>query len=206
MAFKGGLSQFKFENLYNQFLGLQPREQTMTLVGAGIAVVLLIVAPIWWASGNLSALQRTLDQGQSSMNDIVREIDAYNKKNAELVALENKLRSGFDENANATLTTLAKQADVQVEVTDKSKSVPKDIYNERYIGVTLKKVGLKQLVDYLYQIEYGPNHIMHIDGLRIKPTYGNRQQLDATFEVKSFKLQDVKEEPPAETGKDKGKK
>lgn len=206
MAFKGGLSQFKFENLYNQFLGLQPREQTMTLAGVGIAVVLVIVAPIWWASGNLGTLQRALDQGQSSMNDIVREIDEYNKRNSELTALETRLRTGFDANANVTLENLAKQASIEYDIRAKSSTVPKDAYNESSVEVKLKKVTLRQLVDYLYQIEYGPNRIMHIDHLRLKPTYGNRQQLDAQFDVISFELQGAKEEPPAETGKDKGKK
>lgn len=206
MGLKGGLSQLKFENLYNQFLGLQPREQTMALVAAGVALVLIVVVPFWWASGNLSKLQRTLDLGQKSMDAIVREIDSYNKKNAELTALENKLRSGFDANANATLANLAKESDIQAEIVDKSAKIPKDIYNESRVEVKLKKVSLKQIVDYLYQIEYGPNRIMHVDHLRLKPTYGNRQQMDANFDVISFQLQDVKEAPPAETGKDKGKK
>ncbi len=190
MALKGSFNQLKFENLYNQFLGLQPREQTMALVGAGIALVLIIVVPIWMASGRLSKLQRTLDQGQKSMSEIVRAIDDYNKKKAELTALENKLRSGFDANANVMLENLAKQASIEYDIRAKSTPVPKDLYNENSVEVNLKKVSLKQLVDYLYQIEYGPNRIMHIDRLRLKPTYGNRQQLDAKFDVITYQLQE----------------
>ncbi len=190
MALKGGLSQLKFENLYNQFLGLQPREQTMALVGVGVALLLILVAPIWLGSGRLTKLQRTLDQGQKGMNEIVREIDDYNKKKAELTALENKLRSGYDASANVTLENLAKQANIEYDIRAKSTPVPKDLYNENSVEVSLKKVNLKQLVDYMYQIEYGPNRVMHIDRLRLKPTYGNRQQLDARFDVITFQLQE----------------
>lgn len=189
MALKGGFSQFKFENLYNQFLGLQPREQTMALVGVGVALVLIIVTPLWLANGRLSKLQNTLDLGRKSMNDIVRAIDDYNKKKAELTALETKLKSGFDSNANVTLENLAKQGSIEYDIRAKSTPVPKDLYNENSIEVSLKKVTLKQLVDYLYQIEYG-SHVMRVDRLRLKPSYGNRQQLDAKFEVISFQLQE----------------
>lgn len=190
MALKGGLSQFTFENLYNQFLGLQPREQSMALAGAGVVAVLLIVVPIWFASGRLAKMQRSLDQGQKSMGEIVRAIDDYNKKKAELTALETKLRTGFDANANVTLENLAKQAAIEYDIRAKSTPVPKDLYNENSVEVSLKKVTLKQLVDYMYQIEYGPNRIMHIDRLRLKPTYGNRQQLDAKFDVITYQLQE----------------
>lgn len=190
MALKGGLSQLKFENLYNQFLGLQPREQTTTLIGVGAGLVLLIVVPIWLASGRLDRLQSSLNVGQKSMNEIVRSIDDYNKKKADLTALENKLRSGFDANANVTLENLAKQANIEYDIRAKSTPVAKDLYNENSIEVSLKKVTLKQLVDYLYQIEYGPSRIMHIDKLRLKPTYGNRQQLDARFDVITYQLQE----------------
>ncbi len=190
MALKGGFSQLKFDNLYNQFLGLQPREQTMALVGAGVGLFLLIVVPIWLASGRLDKLQRSLEQGQKSMNEIVRAIDDYNKKKADLTGLENKLKSGFDANANVTLENLAKQANIEYDIRAKSTPVPKDLYNENSIEVNLKKVSIKQLIDYMYQIEYGPNRIMHIDKLRLKPTYGNRQQLDAKFDVITYQLQE----------------
>lgn len=206
MGLKGGLSQLKFENLYNQFLGLQPREQTMALVGMGVALVVIVVAPIWWASDNLSKLQRTLDQGQTSTNAIVREIDDYNKKKADLTALETKLRTGFDSNANVTLENLAKTGNIEYDIRAKSTPVPKDLYNENSVEVSLKKASIKQIVDYLYQIEYGGKSIMRIDKLRLKPAYGNRQQLDAKFDVISFQLQEVKEEAPVEPAKDKGKK
>lgn len=189
MALKGGFSQLKFENLYNQFLGLQPREQTMALVAVGVALVLLIVAPIWLANGRLSKLQNTLNQGQKSMDEIVRAIDDYNKKKTELTALEGKLKGGFDANANVTLENLAKQAGIESDIRAKSTPVPKDLYNENSVEVSLKKVTLKQLVDYLYQIEYG-SRIMRIDRLRLKPAYGNRQLLDAKFDVISFQLQE----------------
>lgn len=190
MALKGSLSQLKFENLYNQFLGLQPREQTMAIVGASIALVLIVVVPIWLANGRLTKLQRSLDQGQTSMNEIVREIDDYNKQKAALTALENKLRTGFDANANVTLENLAKTAGIEYDIRAKSTPVPKDIYNEHSVEVSLKKASLKQIVDYLYQIEYGANRVMHIDKLRLKPAYGNRQQLDAKFDVITFQLQE----------------
>lgn len=190
MALKGGFSQLKFENLYNQFLGLQPREQSFALAGVGLALVLIIVVPFWLANGRLTKLQRTLDQGQKTMDEIVRAIDDYNKHKGELTTLENRLHTGFDSNANVTLESLAKQAGIESDIRAKSTPVPKDLYNEHSVEVSLKKVTLKQLVDYLYQIEYGANRIMHIDKLRLKPAYGNRTQLDAKFDVITYQLQE----------------
>lgn len=190
MALMGGLSQLKFENLYNQFLGLQPREQTMALAGVGVGLVLLIVIPIWLATGRLDKLQRTLDQGQKSMNEIVRSLDDYNQNKAKLMSIEAKLRAGFDVNANVTLENLAKQSNIKYDIRSRPNSVPKDLYNETSVEVNLKDVSLKQLVDYLYQIEYGGGRIMRIDRLRLKPTYSNRNLIDARFEVTSFQLQE----------------
>jgi len=190
VALISGLGKFKFENLYNQFLGLQPREQTMALVGAGVGLLLIIVIPIWLATGRLDKLQRTLDQGQKSMNEIVHAIDDYNTNKAKLTALENKLRSGFDSNANVTLENLAKQANIKYDIRSRPNAVPKDLYNETSVEVSLKDVSIKQLVDYLYQIEYGSGRIMRIDHLRLKPTYSNRKMIDARFDVTSFQLQE----------------
>jgi type II secretory pathway component PulM len=194
VALKGKLSQLKFENLYNQFLGLQPREQTMALGGAGVVLLLIVVVPIWLASGNLDKLQRTLNQGQQSMDEIVRAIDDYNKKNAELTALETKLKSGYDANANVTLENLAKQANIKYVINSRPNEAAKDLYNETSVKVQLKEVTLKQLTDFLYQVEYGTGRVMRVDRMRLKPTYSNRQVLDADFDVTSFRLQEREKE------------
>lgn len=208
MALKrGGLDQLRPENIYNVFLGLQPREQTMALVGAVAMVVLLIVIPITLANSRLGKLQKTIDQGRTQMGDIVRAIEDYNQKKSELSAIEGRLRSGFDASLSSSIESLASQAGLKenVDSLKERPSVPSDLYNEVAIEVRLSKLTLKQLTDFLYQIEHSPTRVLKVDKLRIKPRFDNKQQLDASFDVLTYQLQEEKKEdaPPPEKGKGK---
>lgn len=182
--------RFNIETLYNTFLGLQPREQLVALIVAGILIIFIVVVPISLASGKLSTMERSITSGREQINDVVREIEAYNRERSQLSAIETQLKSGFDTSISTTLENLAAQAGVKenVESLKEKPLVPSDVFDEASVDVRISKVSLSQLIDFLYKIEGEKTRVLRIKQLQIKPRYDNKKLLDAYFQVSTFKL------------------
>ena len=56
------LNRLNLEALYNTFLGLTPREQTFALIGAGVALLIVVGLPVSLASSKLSSLEEAIEK------------------------------------------------------------------------------------------------------------------------------------------------
>ncbi len=182
--------RFNFETLYNTFLGLQPREQLISLVVAGVLLILIVIVPISLASGRLSKMESSISSGREQINDVVREIGEYNKARSQLNAIESQLKSGLDTSISTTLENLASQAGMKENVDSLKEKplVPSDIFDEASVDVRISRVTLPQLVDFLYKVEGEKTRVLRIKQLQLKPRYDNKKLLDASFQVSTFKL------------------
>jgi general secretion pathway protein M len=193
MALKAGslnLDRFKVQNLYNAYLGLQPREQTIALIAAGIILVLVVILPVMAASGKISRLQRSIDDGNNQLKNITRDIDDLNDARAQLKQVESTLAGGFDASISTTLETLAGKAGIKdrIDSLKEKPAAPSDLFDEASVDVRLKKVSLNELIDYLYSIEEDPERLLRLKRLQMKPRYDNKKEFDVSFQVSTFRL------------------
>lgn len=184
------LERFNIETLYNTFLGLQPKEQIIALIVAGVLLVLVVIMPISLAGSKISGLEKTLSTGREQINDVVREIGDFNREKAKLTSVEAQLKSGFDTSISTTLENLATQSGLKesVESLKERPLVPSDIFDEASIDVRIARTTLPQLVDFLYKIESEKAKVLRIKQMQIKPRYDNKKLIDASFQVSTFKL------------------
>jgi general secretion pathway protein M len=182
--------RFKLQNLYNTYIGLTPREQTMALIAAAAVLVLIIVLPVMVASGKISKLEKSIQDGNTQLKAVTREIDELNTAKTELAKVQSTLAGGFDASISTTLETLAGKAGIKDRI-DSLKEKPaaaSDLFDESSVDVRLKKVTLNELIDYLYSIEQNPDHLLRLRRLEVKPRYDNKKEFDVSFQVSTYRL------------------
>ncbi len=198
MALKLGsvdLSQLKLGNLYNTYLGLNSREQTIALIVVGALLALVIILPVTVASGRISRLEREIEKGGGQLKEVVREIDRYQEVRAELLAAEKKLAGGFDSSIATTMESLASRAGIadRIDSLKEKPTAASDILDEVTVDVSLKRVRLEDLIKYLQSIEQNPEKLLRLKKLEIKPRYDNKQELNASFSVSTYRLLETTE-------------
>ena len=185
--------RFNVETLYNTFLGLNPREQMFALIGAGVAVLLLIGLPLSLASAKLGSLEEQIQEGNEKRLEIARRLEQYQQLRKKLDLLESQLEQGFDATVSTTLTSLAGQAGLgdRIQNIRERGATPSELFDEISVEVTLTKVTLPQLTDYLYKIEKDPKRVLRITEMRFKRRFDNRRLFDVQFQVSTYRLQQV---------------
>lgn len=193
MVLKAGtfsLERLKIANLYSAYFGMSPREQTIALIGAALVLILVVVLPIAIASSRIGKLERDVTEGRRQFKDIVRAIDLYEKKRNQLAGMQQQLAGGFDQSISTTLESIAEQNGIKEKI-DSLKEKPAattDLFEEASVDVRLKRVVLQQLVDFLYAIEHHPDKMLRLKQLSIKPRFDNKQDLDVSFTVSTYRL------------------
>jgi len=185
------LNRLNLEALYNTFLGLTPREQTFALIGAGVALLIVVGLPVSLASSKLSSLEEAIEKGQENRRQVVRQIEGFQQMEGELKKVEGQLQGGFDATITTTMETLATEAGIKerIDSLKERPAVPSEFFDELAVDVRLTKVTLPQLTDLLYKIEHHSRLVLRVKQMQIKPRFDNKQLLDATFQVSTYRLQ-----------------
>jgi Sec-independent protein translocase protein TatA len=184
------IKQLRLEKLYNIYFGMSPREQTFALIGAAIVLVLVVVLPVVVASSRISRLENDMAQGKRQFRDVIRAIESFNERKAELSKLQQTLAGGFDSSLSTTIESIAEKNNMKDQIDSlKAKSAsPSDLFEESSVDVRLKRVELKPLIDFLYAIENDPEKMLRVKTLSIKPRFDEKKQLDITLTVSTYRF------------------
>lgn len=185
------LERLNINSIYNVFLGLPPQQQTFAMIGAGLLLLFIILLPISLSSGKIGRMEKTLKRSNQDMGSIVFEIEDYDKAKSQLKTMEEGLESGFDTALPTTLESLASNAGIQENI-DSIKERPvvsTELFDESVVEVRLSKVTLKQLIDFLYSIEYDKKKLLRVNELRMKTRFDDKQLFDVSFQVSTYRLQ-----------------
>lgn len=193
MEFKLGnirLDRLKFDTLYANYLGMTPREQTMTLVVGAVILLLVIVLPIVVATRSLSSLERQIAEGREGLGTIAREIEAYHTQRAKLDVLETSFTGGFDDALATTMESLASTAGIadRIDSLKAKATTPTELFEKSSVDVRLKKVGLEEMLTFLFEIEHHPEKVLRLDTLDLKPRFDSKNEFDASFTVSTYRL------------------
>jgi general secretion pathway protein M len=185
------LERLNINTVYNMFLGLPPQQQTIALVASIVAVVFIILLPISLASGKIGKMDKSLKKNREEMGSIVSEIDSYNDMRGKLRSMESSLEKGFDTTLSTTLENLASKEGIKenIESIKERPVVPSELFDESIVDVRISKVGLEQLINFLYSIEYDRSKLLRVKELRMRTRFDNRQLFDVSFQVSTYRLQ-----------------
>lgn len=188
--FKFNLEALRFDNLYAKYLALTSREQSIALGGIGLGIFLILFLPITLASSSLSSLNKSIETSKKDLKQIIRKIDHYNETKADLEAVEQSLSGRFDSSIATTLESLATRAGIaeRIDSLKEKKKPSSDLVEEAAVEVRVRKVSLKALVSFLFEIENHPTKNLHLENLEVKTRYKKQNELDASFTVSTFKL------------------
>lgn len=203
MALKLGrfdIKQLKLETLYNVYLGMNPKEQTVALVVAVAAVLLVLILPVVVASSRISKLEGDVERGRDQLRDVMRAVESYDEKTAQLKGLQKAVGGGFDSSISTTLESIAETSGIKdrIDALKEKPTTPTETFDEASVDVRLKKMKIQELVDYLYAIENNQNSVLRLKQLSIKTRFDNKQELDASFTISTYRLLEGTEETPEE--------
>lgn len=203
MALKLGrfdIKQLKLETLYNVYLGMNPKEQTVALVVAVAAVLLVLILPVVVASSRISKLEGDVERGRDQLRDVMRAVESYDEKTAQLKGLQKAVGGGFDSSISTTLESIAETSGIKdrIDALKEKPTTPTETFDEASVDVRLKKMKIQELVDYLYAIENNQNSVLRLKQLSIKTRFDNKQELDASFTISTYRLLEGTEETPGE--------
>jgi len=184
------IKDLKLDRIYNAYFGMSPREQTFALVGAIVVIVLVVVLPVFVASNRISRLEKDLEQGRRQFRDVMRTIDSYNGRRAELAGLQQMLAGGYDSSISTTIESIAEKNGLkeQIDSLKAKATAPSDLFEESAVDVRLKRVELKPLIDFLYAIENDPEKMLRIKTLNIKPRFDSKKLMDVSFTVSTYRF------------------
>ena len=187
--FDFNFDRLRFDQLYATFMGMSSKEQSIALASVIGGVLLLIFLPVTIASGTLHSLEKQIATNEEELQKIVREVDQYNRVQAELKGLEETLSRGFDSTIATTLETLAERSGIKkhLDSLKEKPTQPSETFVQSAVDVRMKQVSLTELIDFLQAIENNPEKMLKLDQLEVKPRFSNKQEFDASFTVSTYK-------------------
>ncbi len=183
------LRRFDVEAIYNTFLGLQPRQQTIALASVAGMLVLMLVLPLSLANSHLNGLEERIAQAQQQIETAVGDVRQYSGLQGTLRRLEERFQRQTNESLLTLIQRIAGEVGVNAERPAERGRESSEFYEEEKVSFYLKSVPLEQLVQFLHRLENNRERIIRIKELVIAPVYGNRQMLNAEFkDVAAYRL------------------
>lgn len=183
------LRRFDVEAIYNTFLGLPPRQQTIALVSVGAIALLVLVLPLSLASSHLGGLEDRIAQAQQHIETTVTDVRQFTALQGDLKRLEERFQRQSSESLLTLIQRIAGDVGVTAERPAERGRESLEFYEEEKVSFYLKGVPLEQLVQFLHKLENATERIIRIKELVVAPVYGNRQFLNAEFkEVAAYRL------------------
>lgn len=174
--------------LYDRFLSLAPKQQSLALVGGGVVLVLLVVLPITCASSRLGKMERRIVNHEKNVTQVTEKISEYNKIKNKLSGMEKKIRPKSQVQLTTRLESLATQSGIgaNIDSLKENPGTPGEDFEEVVVAVRMSKLSLSQIIEFLYGVETQRDLSLKIKRMQLKPRYDNRALFDANFEVSTL--------------------
>ena len=166
---------------------LSDRERKIILFGGGgLALFLLIylVLPALFSGGPTTTGAVT---SKKDLESIMRLYRDFSNVQSSFTRIENQINTQGVFSILTELENLASQSEIKSNIESmESKPKPKNEYfTEQAVEVKLIKVTLKQLLTFLYSIEFSPK-VLHVKKLHLEVRFDNKELLNAQIEVSTF--------------------
>jgi general secretion pathway protein M len=170
-------------------MNLSQREQRV-LIGAGAVVLLLILyvtvdSVLQGYEGLETKIAKKREEVENLTQLRVEYMEAH-KQLEEIKAKLDRMEKGFS--VLSFIEDLAKKQNIRENIGSvKPKTLPlNDDYDESIVELKMDNVSLSELVDFIYKVE-NSGHLLKVKRLRIKTRYDNRDLLNVTLQVTTYK-------------------
>ena len=170
-------------------MNLSQREQRV-LIGAGaFLVVMILYFGVDSIVQRYDKLESRIATKRGEIEKITRLRAQYmeaHKQLAEIKAKLDQMERGFS--VLSFIEDLAKKQNIRENIGSvKPKKIPlNDDYDENIVELKMDNVSLSELVDFIYKVE-NSGHLLKVKRLRIKTRYDNRDLLNVTMQVTTYK-------------------
>jgi hypothetical protein len=174
-------------------MNLGGREK-LVLIAGGVVVVLLLfyrfgLSP---ALERLRMLDRLVTMKERDLHEMQSLRETYLAQKSLLEEVNQSLtQRGQDFAVFSFLEELANKIGIKHNIIymKPALTTPGELFRESSVEMRLEGIALAQLTRYLYDIERAPQ-LLRVRRMHIKPRPANPDQLDVTFQVSTFYLQD----------------
>ncbi len=186
--------RLNFEEIYQRFLGLDPKQRILAMGGGIFLILLILLIPISLATSKISEQEEAILNHEKNMTSLISKINDYKLASRKLDAL----KEHWSKRSAVGLPTILEDISREVGVTIDSinptvNTSTKSLLEEHVASVKLSRITLNQALDYLYKVESSPQGELKVSKLKMNPRFDNRQLFDLTFDVSTYYLAKSKE-------------
>lgn len=184
----------KLNALRDWFERLSQRERTM-VSALGVTFVLMVTLIVGFViTDGLSSLgERNADMRQA-LRDIETQREAYLKLKAKSSQLETRL-GHTPIQLGGYLEQAAKESGVEIPESNERAPVAAGKWTERSVELSLKRVRIDALANFLKRVETGPNLVV-VTALMVRTRDDKHQELDVEMTVSTYERGGEKKDKP----------
>ncbi len=180
-----------FSARFEAFLaGLTPRDRKL-FFGLSSGAVLALLCGVWWAmNSTLDGMKLELESTRQTLAQVSALGVEYTEAQASAEELESKLLSYSDTDLSAFLEKAASSAQIRSNLDSvRETSVSEQgILETKNYSVTVKKAGLDQIINFLYEAE-GTGYPLRIQSANFKTVRaGGEKYITLKMDVASYRL------------------
>jgi len=170
-------------------INLSQREQRV-LIGAGVVFVLTLlylgVDSVLQGYGNLGDRIATKRVEVEKISGLRTQYMEAHRQLEDIKAKLDKMEKGFS--LLSFIEDLANKENIRDNIGSvKPKKLPlNDSYDENIVELKIDNVSLPKLVDFIFKIE-NSGYLLKVKRLMVKPRYDNRDLLNVTLQVTTYK-------------------
>jgi len=170
-------------------INLSQREQRV-LIGAGVVFVLMLLyLGVDSVLQGYEKLEDRIATKRVEVEKISRLRTQYMEAHRQLEDIKaklDKMEKGFS--LLSFIEDLANKEDIRENIGSvKPKKLPlNDSYDENIVELQIDNISLSKLVDFIFKIE-NSDYLLKVKRLRVKPRYDNRDLLNVTLQVTTYK-------------------
>ena len=170
-------------------INLSQRDQRVLIAAGAFFVLMILYLGVDSVLQGYDNLEGKIAKKRVEVEKITRLRAQYmeaHKQLADIKAKLDQMEKGFS--VLSFIEDLANKENIRENIGSvKPKKIPlNDSYDESIVELKMDNVSLSELVDFIYKIE-NSGHLLKVKRLRIKTRYDNRDLLNVTLQVTTYK-------------------
>lgn len=177
--------QLNFQELYQKFLGMLPRQQIIVLVLLGVFLLFLIILPVSCASSYLQNLEEQISSSDKNFNSLALKVKEYQRLQTKLNRVQENIKTKAQTPLDSELEKIIQAAGLSENtrpLNPKERNEENE-FTELFVKVDLRQVSLDQIIDFINRVEQHRGLNLRVTRINIKTNRTNRRQFNADFDV-----------------------
>jgi len=170
-------------------INLSQRDQRVLIAAGAFFALMILYLGVDSVLQGYDKLEGKIVKKRVEVEKITRLREQYMVAHKQLTDIKKKLdqmEKGFS--VLSFIEDLANKENIRENIGSmKPKKIPlNDDYDESIVELKMDNVSLSELIDFIYKIE-NSGHLLKVKRLRIKTRYDNRDLLNVTLQVTTYK-------------------